>query len=253
MIKPTLASLLLSSTLAGCAPRVINVAAPRADTSAQSPPGMSVSGSATLEVSPDTADITMTIDVEAEKPGMATNLALAKQTAIADAMKKVGVAAKEIRLSTVNLGPHYEWDKVDSRNVLQGYRASITITATTTQFDRVPAMLDAGSTNGATSLSAQFRRSDISELKKRVRTMALTAARDKAELSAKALGIELGAVTSVSENQGGWLWTSSYFPTNTTANASGTAEAPVGSDQALGGVGQPLSLNVAVTYDLSQS
>ena len=60
MSKSPLACLVLASSLFGCADRVITMPAPAPVT--PTPGGMTVSGSATLEVSPDCADVTMTIE-----------------------------------------------------------------------------------------------------------------------------------------------------------------------------------------------
>lgn len=244
MSKTTLACLVLASSLLGCADRVITMAAP--PPVAPTPGGMTVSGSATFEVSPDCADVTLTIDVLAAAPGIATSNALLKQNAITSALTKAGVQANDLKLSVVTLGPVYEY--IANRNVMKGYRASITITATTKKFDLIAAILDAGSSNGATSISTAFRRSDIAELKKKVRTMALTAAKEKAKQTADALEIRIGRVTSVGENQGGYMWSNAYFPSNAVAT-----DAAVTGGMTLGGALQPLSLDVTVTYELAPS
>lgn len=247
MLKRTLASLFLASSLFACSDRIITVPAPTG-ISAPTPGGMTVTGTATLEVSPDCADITMTIDVDGARPGVATTAAQTKQQAIVDALKKLGVEASDIKLSTLTMNPIYEW--VKDRNVFKGYRAAITITATTKQFDKIGPIMEAGSENGATSMTTGFRRSDLSELKKKVRTMALTAAKDKANQTATALDIKLGRVVNVAENAGGMMWSAAYFPK--VANMMESNAGPRSVADALGGALQPLTLDVTIVYELAR-
>ena len=100
---------------------------------------------------------------------------------------------------------------------------------------------------GASQLSSAFRRSDLPELKKKVRDMALAAAKDKAKQTATALGIDLGRVVAVSENAGGSMWNATYFPQ--VANAMERNDVQGGT--ALGGTMQALTLDVSVGYQLS--
>lgn len=246
MLKRTLASVFLASSLFACSDRIITVPAPTA-ISAPVPGGMTVTGTATLEVSPDVADITMTIDVDGPRPGVATTGAQDKQQQIVDALKKLGLEASDVKLSTLSLNPKYEW--VGNKNVFKGYHAAITITATTKQFDKIGPIMEAGSQNGATAMTTQFRRSDLSELKKKVRDMALKAAKDKAHQTAAALDIQLGRVVSVGENAGGMMWTHAYFPQ--VANAMEMSSAPRTVADALGGALQPLTLDVTIVYQLA--
>lgn len=247
MLKRFLASVVLASSLFACSDRVIAIPAPTSVT-APAPGGMTVTGTATLEVSPDCADITMTIDVDGPRPGVATTSAQSKQQAIVDALKKLGLEASDIKLSTLTMNPVYEWIK--DRNVFKGYHAAITITATTKQFDKIGPIMEAGSANGATAMSTGFRRSDLSELKKKVRTMALTAAKDKAMQTASALDIKLGRVVNVAENAGGMMWSAAYFPQ--VANAMEQNMAGKSVADALGGALQPLTLDVTIVYELAR-
>ena len=92
-------------------------------------------------------------------------------------------------------------------------------------------------------MSSQFRRSDMPELKKKVRDMALAAAKDKAKQTASALGVDLGKIMSVGENTGGYMWNQNYFPQNAAVrdNSSGGT---------LGGTMQNLTLDVSIGYQL---
>jgi uncharacterized protein YggE len=247
-MKKTLASLLLaSSLLTGCRDReIITIPAPAAPHLDIEKPGqMVVQGSATLEVSPDCADLTITLMSEASRPGGASKAVAAKEQLLIDALKKLGIEMVDVKLSTLSLDPIFaQTSEGVMLATVKGYRAQIVVTATTRDFAKIADIMDAAGQAGSTTMSSQFRRSDLSALKKRVRDMALTAAKDKAKQTADALGIKLGRVVSVAENQGGYMWSAQYFP----SNASGSMDTRV----ALGGSLQPLSLDVTVGYELAK-
>ncbi len=244
-----LAPLVLASSLAACsdrAPQVIAVREPAA-TDVAHPGVMTVTGTATLDVSPDCADLTITLTADASRPATAASTLAKKQDALVVALKGLGIATADLKLSTVSLDPIYkEWQQIR----VATYRAAITITATTHKFEQLPDMMEAGATAGATSMSSQFRRSDLAELKKKVREMALKAAKEKAQQTASALGIQLGHVTSVAEAPAGVMWHSAYFP-NYIANEANTAPAPDGR-LAIGGALQPLTLDITVGFELAK-
>jgi uncharacterized protein len=249
-----LARLLLASSftsslgLAACAdrtPQIIQLA-PATTDPARVPGGLTVTGSAILEVSPDCADVTMTLTSEAARPGLATTEAQGRQEAAIAALLALGLAPNDLKLSHLTLDPVYDYPERGGPR-LRGYRAAITLTATTKRFDKLGAILEAGATAGATSISTAFRRSDLPELKKQVRAMALAAAKDKAKQISDAVGIELGQVVSVAENQGGAMWRSAYFPQ--VANAAEFRDSGV----ALGGALQPLSLDITIAYELPRT
>ena len=232
--------LVLPFLAAGCHDRVIAVSPAPAD----NPGLMTVTGTATLEVSPDCADLTMTLSVDSPRPGTATAAVDAKEGDLVAALAKQGVTPKDLKLSLVTLEPVYEPDLYPLK--VHTYRAQITVTATTRDFAKISALMEAGADAGATRMSSEFRRSDLPALKKQVRDLALAAARDKAKQTAAALGIELGRVVAVSESAGGSMWSSAYFPQ--VANTMATNHA---SGAALGGTLQPLTLDVSVGYQLT--
>jgi uncharacterized protein len=205
------------------------------------PPGqMTITGTATLDVTPDCADLTMTVTADDLKPGAATAAAEAKENAVIAALEKAGVAEADLELSLLELAPLYDpetggWGQLH----VHTYRASITITATTHDFAQIASLMDAGADAGASQLSSRFRRSDLATLKLKVRDMALTAAKQKAAQTAKGLGIPLGRIVSVSENTGGQMWANEYFPA--AAARSG-----------IGGSMEPLTLDVTIGYELTK-
>jgi uncharacterized protein YggE len=208
---------------------------------------MTVNGQATLEVSPDCADLTITVTAESIRPGTATKDLETKKQILIAALLKAGVETKDIKLSTLSLDPVYHQSKEGwATTKIDTYRAQVTVTATTRDFSKIADILDSAGTAGASSMSTQFRRSDMSELKKQVRENALKAAKEKAEQTAKTLGIKLGRITAVAENQGGYMWSATYFP-----QVANSMDVRNNSSVVLGGTLQPLTLDVTISYELA--
>ena len=248
MLKQSLAALVLASSLTACGDRAPQVIAVPSNTAEIDRPGqMTVNGQATLEVSPDCADLTITISADNIKPGLAAKQLEAKRLILISMLQKIGVETADIKLSNLQLDPMYEpnregWAQLKVRT----YRAQITVTATTKDFSKIADIMDTAASAGASSISNQFRRSDLPALKKKVRDMALAAAKEKAKQTADALGIKLGRISSVAENMGGQMWSHAYFP-----QVSNMAATQAGSGT-LGGALQPLTLDVTIGYELAR-
>ena len=251
MFKHRLAALIVASSLTACGdrtPQVIAVPASAADVAR--PGQMTVTGQATLEVSPDCADLTITLGAEHIKPGLAAKQLEAKKLILISSLQKIGVETADVKLSNLQLDPVYEQSPQGwTTSKIRAYRAQITVTATTKDFSKIADIMDAAANAGASQISNAFRRSDLPALKKKVRDMALAAAKDKAKQTADALGIQLGRIVSVGENQGGVMWHATYFPQ--VANAAETRD--TSNAVVLGGALQPLTLDVTIGYELAKS
>jgi uncharacterized protein YggE len=191
----------------------------------------------------------MTISAEQRRPGAATHDAQAAEDAVVAKLRQLHVDGKDLQLSSLQLEPIYDPQIGDTRwqpPKLHGYRAAITITATTHDFSQLPAMMEAAADAGATNMTSQFRRSDLDKLKREVRDMAIAAAKAKAEQTAQALGVHIGRIVTVAENAGGAMWSSEYFPQMT---ENMVASRPAGG--ALGGTLQSLALDITVGYELA--
>jgi uncharacterized protein len=244
-MKHLVLALALSSSLVAC-----KEPAPQVLSALQVPPVppalMSVTGTATLDIAPDCADLTMTITSDGSLPGLAMSALQRRRAELVAALKRSGVETADLKLSQISLNPIYDrrLDGVELR--VATYRASITLTATTRDFDRIAPIMDAGAQAGSSQMSTAFRRSDLPALKKKVRDLAIAAAKEKALQMAKAVGVELGHVLSVAEASRGQMWSNEYFPGNLAASAPSTGDG-------IAGTSQTLSLDITIGYELARS
>jgi len=245
MLKPTLLVVLFASSIVACnagRPPVIALAGPAAATASQ----MTVAGKATLQVDADRAVLAMTISADADTPGAAARAAVAKRAAAVAAFSAQGITGPDLKLSLVSVTPVNEagYDVRWPQRHISGYRAEIGLTITTRQLDKIGDLMQVGTDAGVTYASTEFQRSDLPELKKHVRDLAMAAARAKANQLAAGLDITLGPVTSVSEGTGGDLWGNQF-------SVSNMVEAPRSSGAGVVGATQSLTLEITLVYQLA--
>jgi hypothetical protein len=223
-----------------------SAAPPPSVTIASAPPpppnSFTVVGTATLDVEPDTARLHVTVSAIAPRPGGAAKAARAKQTKLIAGLTALGLLPADIDLSQLSITQI--WDYKQQR--VTGYSASIRISARTRDFDRLGPMMDAAADAGATDMSSTFE-TDLTPLKKKVREMALGAAKEKAAQISGALDVSLGAVIAISESAGDgqWVgWGESSVPNAYQVQPSKMVSATTAELQ-------PLTLSISVTYKLA--
>lgn len=161
-----------------------------------------------------------------------------------------GMAAEDVAVSTLTLGPTSRWDAHRQRQVPTGYEARLRVSVATEDFAQIPAIVEAGANAGVTTSSTTFRNSEMSALKRKVRDMALDAAKAKAKQFQSSLELGRMRVVAVSEAPSGMAWSAyglGFDNAVVTANAVGFAGAATGSVQA---ETLPLQLTVSIGYEL---
>jgi len=239
MMKKIALALALGLGLLACTPASVTVQAPAAP---PPPRTFSVVGTATLDVQPETARLAVTVSATAPRPGAAAKEARGKQAVLLASLKYLGLEDADIALSHMSITPLY--DDYRERKIT-GYTAAIHVTASTKDFDRLGAMMDAAANAGATDMASSFE-ADLTSLKKKVRDMALTAAKEKATQISDALGVKLTAVTSITEDAGDGRW----VPYGQSATPNSFAIEPSRTDSATIAELQSLTLSISITYEL---
>ena len=120
------------------------------------------------------------------------------------ALKRAGIADRDIQTSAINLFPDYRHDQQGGNPQLIGYRASNELTVRFRDIANTGKILDALVAQGANQINGPMLGIDKPEAAlDEARTLALTAARQRADLYARALGKRVGKIVSISEGGGG--------------------------------------------------
>jgi len=250
-----IASVLALLGTAACSPPVVEAhitptppAAAEPDADKPTPGSLSVTGHATLDATPDVADIHLGLSALAKSPSAAVAQLRKSEAAMRTNLEAEGIESDEIAVSMINLAPKHRWDAQRERQILLGYEATLCVTVSTKEFVQIPAIIEAGAKAGVTQSSTRFRSTEMAALKRRVREMALDAAKAKAEQFRNSLDFELARVTSVGETQAGAAWsTYGLNLDNFAANAVGFVE---GAPSIVQAQTLPLSLTVTISYEL---
>lgn len=228
--------------LAACppaAPQFLPAPAPAPATApGLAPPaaGLTVVGTAQLDVKPDTAELHVTLSASAARPGDAVKAVRARQAELDAKLAPVGLDPKDISLSQMSISPVMDYQA----GRVKAYEAAIQVVAQTQSFDRLGPLMDAAADAGATNVRTLFR-ADLTAIKSRVRDMAIAAARDKAAQMAQGLGVTLGKITAVSETTDGQWMPRMYVNAFESQPSGGGQTSPEL---------QPVILSVSVTYAL---
>jgi len=161
---------------------------------------ISVTGDGEVVASPDLATIQIGVSSKANsaQAALAANSA-AMEKAIA-ALKKAGVAQKDLQTSNISLYPDYKYDRQAEEQKLEGYRASNNLTAKIRDLDKSGQVLEAAVASGANQVQGiSFGFADVKPLVDAAREAAVQDAFAKASLYAKAANVDLGNVLSIGE------------------------------------------------------
>lgn len=162
---------------------------------------VSATGSVTLV--PDVARVGLGVTVTKPTVKAARDAAGTSMNAIIAALKALGIDEKDIRTTSIDLGPQYA---SGSSTKIVGYRMSQQLQVTVRDMDKAGDVVDDATAKGATDVNGLwFEVSDPAAAMDQARAAAITQARTSAAAMASAAGVSVGAVVSISE-------TSSYYP-----------------------------------------
>lgn len=163
-----------------------------------------VSGEGKVSVTPDIAKIGFGILESGNSLKSVQNSVNNKSKSLVDALKKLGIAESDIKTTSYNVYPQYDYSSSTQR--ITGYQVSVSYEVTIKDFDKVNDAIVIATGAGANMAGGvNFEVNETTKKKKleEARTLAVKEAKDKAEGLAKAAGITLGKIINVSENQNG--------------------------------------------------
>ena len=165
------------------------------------PAAISVTGEATVSVPPDQAQIDGGVTSEAKTAREASEANNAAMGKVLLALKGAGIEQKDYQTSRLSLQPQYSQSKASSGPMqIVGYRASNRVTVRLRDVSKVASVIDTLVGAGANEIGGiNFSVSAASKLLDDARAQAISDARRKAEIYAKAAGVTLGAPLSISE------------------------------------------------------
>ncbi|MCK1718406.1 SIMPL domain-containing protein [Bradyrhizobium sp. 141] len=167
------------------------------------PSAISVSGEANVSVAPDLALIDAGVANDAKTAKEASDANNAAMGKVLLALKGAGLAEKDYQTSRLSLQPQYGQNKSTGASPVVGFRASNRVTVKIRDVTKVAGIIDTLVSAGANDIgNISFEVTQASKLLDDAREQAVTDARRKAEVYARATGVTLGAPLSVTEGGG---------------------------------------------------
>jgi uncharacterized protein YggE len=154
------------------------------------------------KVTPDLATITLGVQTDGPTAAGALSANAAQMTKVVAALKKAGIAERDIQTSTLNVNPQYVY--VENKPPrLNGYQASNQVTIQVRDLARLGQTVDATVNAGATNVGGiSFGLQDPQAAEDAARLDAVKALQAKADLYARATGYKIVRLVSLGEGGG---------------------------------------------------
>lgn len=164
---------------------------------------LSVSGIAKMSVKPDIARMSVGVISTGRTVAETQKQNTEKMNAITSAVKAFGVKDEDIQTSNYSISPQYDW--TEGRQTLRGYQVSQQLSIKIRDLEKIGDILAKAGDLGSNQVSGvSFEVDDTTALQKQARDQAIEDAKDKAQVLAKSLGMQLGKVISFSEDYGSY-------------------------------------------------
>jgi len=163
---------------------------------------VTVIGYGEMRAAPDMASLNAGVISLGDTAAKALKKNTAEMQTVFEALKKLGIADKDIQTSNFSVSPRYgQYGNSDVPPKIIGYQVSNSVTINLRDLTQLGAVLDSFVSAGANNLGGvQFSFSDPSALKNRARMAAIKDAEARAKLYAETAGASLGSVLIIQEN-----------------------------------------------------
>ena len=165
---------------------------------------LSVSAQAETTRVPDIAHLSTGVVTQAADANAAMRANAAQMTRVVDAIRKAGIAERDIRTSGINVNPQYRYAE-NQAPAITGYQASNTVSLKVRDIGNLGKVLDALVASGANQVNGPGFEIDKPEaVYDEARRDALKQAQARAQMYASELGLRVRRIVSISEGNGGF-------------------------------------------------
>jgi len=202
---------------------------------------ISVSGKGEIYVKPDLAVMDFSVLSEAKTVAEAMTDNTKKMNAIADVVKSLGVAEKDLQTTGFNISPHYDYVRQSSsdlisgaepiypsgKRILSGYDITQTLTVKMRDMAKIGTIIQEVTAAGANQVGdLQFTLDDPDAAQAQAREKAINNAKEKANPLAKQLGVKLVKIVNYNENDYTPVYSLDYAAKTVAAGIAENAPAP---------------------------
>ncbi len=171
--------------------------------SAAAPPRIVTAAIEEVEIAPDRAVLTFSVETRGRTAAAAGTENARIQAAVLDTLRKVGIASAQLRTQGVSISPEYEYPREGGRPTVVGYQAQNSIQVEVRQIALIGTVIDAGLSRGATNVGGlRFFASSTEAATREAMRRAVTRARADADAIAEAAGGRIGGLIEIRAHPG---------------------------------------------------
>ena len=160
---------------------------------------LTVAAEGRVERTPDVADLSAGVVTQARTASEALRLNAQRMTSVIAALKRAGIADRDIQTSGLNLNPQYLY-RENQPPQLTGYQVMNNVSVRVRDIDNMGRTIDALVAEGANQINGPtFRLDKPDAALDEARVAALAKARARADLYAKAAGMSIRRIAAISE------------------------------------------------------
>ena len=160
---------------------------------------LTLSAEASANAEPDVADIGAGVVTQATEASAALSANAEKMTRVVAALRKAGIAERDIQTSGLNLQPQYRYEQ-NQPPVLTGYQVNNRVSVTLRDLRQAGKIIDTLVAEGANQVDGPSFRVDKPEpLMDKARAEAVRIGKSRADLYARAAGMKVRRILSMSE------------------------------------------------------
>jgi uncharacterized protein YggE len=205
---------------------------------------LNLSASGESKVAPDLATITLGVQTDGATAAGAMSANAAQMTKVIAALKKAGIAERDIQTSNLSVNPQYVYVE-NNPPKLSGYQASNQVTIQVRDLTKLGQTVDATVNAGATNVGGiSFGLQDPQAAEDKARLDAVKALQAKADLYARATGYKI--VRLVSLGEGGGYTPAPPMPMYAMAKMERADSSPVSAGEL------KVRVDVSATYELAK-
>ncbi len=165
---------------------------------APQPPRIVTSATEEVEITPDRAVLTFTVETRARTAAAAGAENARLQSAVLDTLRRIGIASAQLKTQGVSINPEYEYPREGGRPTVVGYQAQNSIQVEIRQVTQIGAVIDAGLARGATNVGGlRFFASSTEAATREALRKAVSRARADADVIADAAGGRINGVIEI--------------------------------------------------------
>lgn len=178
----------------------IMLVGPAAASDAPRVPTLTVSAEGRAQRAPDVADLSGGVLTVAQTAAAAMAENATRMTAVIAAVRRAGIAERDIQTSGLSLQPQYRYDN-NQPPALTGYQATNGVNLRVRKLSDTGRLLDALVATGANQISGPTFRVDAADAAlDEARVAAVATARARADLYARAAGLRVKRIVSIGES-----------------------------------------------------